>query len=573
MIKFKELELKNFISVGDNPITLKLDRSPTTLITGNNGVGKSAIIADGLTFALFGKSFRGVNKAALVNTVNQRDSYTKLTFSANGAEYVIIRGQKPARLEIYKNDKLLNEDAAVSDTQNSIETDILGFDLSTFIRVCILSTMNYVPFMQLSAYERRNFVENMLSLKTFTDMNKLHRTNMSTLKEKITETDKSISILKTAYTEKNKTLGLLEQIDENRNAFVKDEVDRLITAYAEQCEKISTMSEKIGGMKAMGIDDKLISLRDEISKVQRSIREYEADNKVAQKQLGNLSQNATCNSCLQSIDENHVNKATSELNGKIANRNKTINSTYNVNLSELNRELAIFEDYKTVLAKLESDLEYANTSKKILGDDIKKKVSDLERRKDDESSNHIRNELAVLKSKLKQDAARFDSLKLKLETGVVVTDLLKDGGIKGTIIKQYIPLLVGYVNHYLEKLNISIKFSMDENFTETITTRYANEYTYSNLSAGERGRIDMAIAFAWRQIARIKGSVYCNILVLDEVADASLDVNGTEDLMAILEEITTDTNVFIISHKAHLDEHVRSVLRLAKQNGFTQILE
>ena len=571
MISFKKLELKNFLSVGDNPITLYLDRSPTTLITGSNGVGKSAIIADGISFPLFGKSFRGINKPALVNTVNQRDSWAKITFNVGSSEYTILRGQKPARLEITKDGKVLNEDAAVADTQSYIESDVLGFDFNTFIRVCILSTMNYIPFMQLSAYERRNFVENMLSLKTFTDMNKIHKANMSTVKDKITGLERDIQVNKTSYTEKRKTLDMLNQIDEDRVNRLKTEVAQLVHRLQELYDDIEVQSNQITIIESENVDDAIASLKTKISKTKKAIREHEVGYEFNERQSLFFSNNSVCEQCLQDIEHDHAQTVKIKLTAVMTNHllGKTDQTAV---LERYVDELQKLTDRKDELTTLILKRDQLQSSRKIMATEIKNKVAEIET-KPNGSSNTLHDELAVLKSKLKELARKFDELQDRLEVGSIVTDLLKDTGIKGSIIKQYIPLLVGYVNMYLEKLNISIKFSMDENFNESITTRYANEYTYANLSAGERARIDLAIAFAWRQIARIKGSAYTNLLVLDEVADASLDVNGTEDLMSILEEITADTNVFIVSHKANLDEHVRSVLKLEKHNGFTKIVQ
>ena len=219
--------MKNFLSVGDNPLRLDLNRHPTTLVTGRNGSGKSVLVSDSLTFVLFGKSYRGINKPALINTINQRDSVVEIEFTKGNDVYKIIRAQKPARLEIYKNGDALNEEAAVKDTQAYIENDILGFDCNSFIRVCVMSTMNYTPFMQLSAYERRNLVENMLTLKSFSEMSKIHKANVSNLKERISSLQNDLSIRKATYDEKNRTYNLLQQIDSDRTDSIKSNLKAL----------------------------------------------------------------------------------------------------------------------------------------------------------------------------------------------------------------------------------------------------------------------------------------------------------------------------------------------------------
>lgn len=566
MIHFKELELKNFISVGDNPINIILDRSPTTLISGSNGSGKTSIICDGVTFALFGRSFRGVTKAQLINTINQRDSYTKISFTARGSEYTIIRGQKPTRLEIIKDGQLLNEDASVADAQNALERNILGFDYTTFIRVCILSTMNHVPFMQLSANERRNFVENMLSLKAYGDMNKLHRANVSIAKDESIDLERSTEVLKAELREKNNTLKLLRALDSEQSQKVKEDALILVQKIEDITEKIENLSKSALSLQDKSVDDEA---EKKVRELGRLIAYTISERRVLEnRQVGIVHKN-DCDTCLQEITDAHKESIQKSFGEKIKVLNDDIRQLEN-KLGTAQEAANKLEEINVAKREIANNISILESERKGIKIQLKSKLAEKDVR-DESKIVEVISDIRRLEYQLKAKSAAYNELTDRLVVLGTVSNILKDTGIKASIIKQYIPMLVNYVNHYLDKLNINATFNMDENFNDSITTRYANEYTYANLSAGERARIDLAISFAWRQIALVKGSAFCNLLVLDEIADASLDINGTEDLMSIL-SLMDDANVFIISHKGNIEEHVRSTLNLEKRNGFTKIV-
>ena len=572
MIHFKRVVVRNFLSVGDNPLTLELDRHPTTLITGSNGSGKSVLVSDSLTFALFGKSYRGINKPALINTLNRRDSVVEIVFEKGQDVFTIIRGQKPNRLEIYKNGSALNEEAAIKDTQAYIEHDILGFDYNSFIRVCVMSTMNYTPFMQLSANDRRNLVENMLSLKSFSEMNRLHKSNIGVLKELIVSLHGDISVQKAKYDEKNRTYNLLQQIDADHVNSIKANIRSLGEKLDFSEKACANLQLLIDDFDIEALNRELIDCKSEMNSVRLSIRSSEVEKTHLEKKVTYFTDHSDCDKCHQKIDPRLAKENVKRYTGEIEVCEQELDA-YHEKLSQLGLHIEVINGKLASAKELETELVFSKRSSSVIAGDIRKKLAELEQpHTSTGESGKIKTETDELKARIKYLARKYETACKDREIGNIATDLLKDTGIKSKIIKQYVPLLVGYVNHYLEQLNISIKFSMDENFNESITTRYANEYQYQNLSMGERARLDLAMAFAWRQIAKLKGSVYCNILILDEVLDASLDLNGTEDALGILEEVCADTSVFIISHKNNLDEKVRSVIRLEKQNGFTKIL-
>ncbi len=572
MINFRYVELKNFLSVGDNPLRLDLNRHPTTLVTGRNGSGKSVLVSDSLTFVLFGKSYRGINKPALINTINQRDSVVEIEFSKGNDVYKIVRGQKPARLEIYKNNAALNEEAAVRDTQAYIENDILGFDCNSFIRVCVMSTMNYTPFMQLSAFERRNLVENMLTLKSFSEMSKIHKANVSNLKERITSLQNDLSVRKATYDEKNRTYNLLQQIDSDRTDSIKSNLKGLGEKLEFNEEVVRKLEIQIEEANLQLLNDSALEYKGKIQQIQREIREYEVEISQAEKKVVYFKDHQDCDQCHQSISKESAIESISRYSAIMSDHTSAIENlktrlkVVGDKLDEVNAKIAEVKE-------LEQDLSFAKKSSNVIATDIRKKLQELEKpQASSDEAVRIKNEIDEVRGQIKYIASKYEEACAQKDVATIASELLKDTGIKAGIIKQYIPLLVGYVNHYLEQLNISIKFSMDENFNESITTRYANEYQYQNLSMGERSRLDLALAFAWRQVAKLKGSVYCNILILDEILDHALDIDGTTAALSLLDSICEDSNIFIISHKANLDESVRSIIALEKVNGFTKIV-
>lgn len=579
MIEFTKLTMKNFLSHGDNANTFILNKAPTTMVSGKNGNGKSSIM-DGITFALFGKSFRDIKKASLINSINQGGAVVSITFNKGSTEYEITRGMKPNILEITRNGNKLHEDAAARDAQAYIETQILGFDFSTFTRACIMSTMNYTPFMTLPAGQRRDFVENMLDLKMFSEMNKLHKTEISVLKDKILEISKELDLTNAKITEKEKFIKYIKSSSD-------DELLIHQQTLARNIENIESITKKITSLKEQGPP-----LETELNKVLERLRAATHDKAVIENDISvyknRISENNksveyvkkhdNCIHCKQSITD----ELTDEIIKDTTAKNDIIQQDINEEAGKLLQINDVVKEYKdqeseikTRISDFRAELSSLTQQKNMLLAQSKETATHISKIKEKSSLNagdvtHELEDLKARKNKLKDE---FEEKQNELEIANVILELLKDTGIKADIIKQYIPLLCAQVNSYLSKLNISLTFSMDENFNESIRTRYTNEFTYNNLSAGERSRVDLALAFSWRNVAKIKGSVHTNLLILDEVLDANLDAAGTQAALEIVNDIAQDnTNIFIVSHKANLEEHVRSVLMLEKVNGFTKIV-
>ena len=578
MITFKELEMKNFLSVGEDPILFHLNKSPTTIITGSNGVGKTSIV-DGITFSLFGKSFRDIKKGSLINSINKKNSYTSITLSKGNTEYKITRGQKPHLLIVEVNGAVMHETAAVTETQKYIETQILGFDFNTFTRVCVMSTMNYTPFMSLSSYERRNFVENMLDLKMFSEMNKLHKAETIMLKDDIKAIDNQLTIIDSKISEKR-----------NFIAYIKTNTDDDLQAHKQtlkdSLEEINEVDEKITALsgKENLLVKPLTDFRDTLSTVQTDIYKLNSSisvltSKVQEngKTINYITNHDNCDLCKQQIDEinsqqiiNNLEQSNKALDEDISSVNNKLSNLYP---KKTDTEAKI-DDYSTLANNLSQKINNLKQLKTLLAKNAKGAQENINKIQEKSTVNADEVEQQVLKLIAQHDVLKqqFEDKTEELKISNTVLELLKDTGIKADIIKQYIPMLCAYVNSYLSKLNISLTFNMDENFNESISTRYTDDFTYNNLSAGERSRVDLALSFAWRNVAKAKGSVHTNLLILDEVLDANLDDSGTSASLEIVNDISKDnTNIFIVSHKSNLEEHVRSVLALEKVNGFTRI--
>lgn len=579
MITFNQVKMKNFLSVGEEPLIFHLDKSPTTIISGSNGVGKTSII-DAITFSLFGKSFREIKKGSLINSVNQKNSFAEIKFTKGNTSYTILRGQKPHRLEIECNGMLLEENPSVIETQKYIEKQILGFDFNTFIRVCIMSTMNYTPFMSLSSYERRNFVENMLNLKMFSEMNKLHKAETILLKDEIQSIDSSLNVINSKLTEK---YNFIEYIKTNTDDDMKNYQESLSENELELKEiedKLLQLSgkESLIQKPLLVESQKLAEIQGEIYKIKSARSVNESKVSENNKTISYIENHDDCDLCKQKItDEN-----SDFIIGNLRSINLSLNESYDTstilskNLYDNKEKIEIkISNYTTLKNQLSQKINGLNSSANI----IKRNISSINtniknlQKKSLLNSDEVENEVKELQQKHSEMKSEFETKTEDLKISNTLHELLKDTGIKADIIKQYIPMLCAYVNSYLSKLNISLTFDMDENFNEVISTIYADNFTYNNLSAGERTRLDLALAFSWMQVAKAKGSVDTNLLILDEVLDANLDESGTLAAFDIVNDISKNgSNVFIVSHKANLEEYVTSVLSLNKTDGFTQIV-
>ena len=570
MIIFKTLTLRNFMSVGDNPLTLDLNTATTTLITGGNGAGKSSIGPEGLTYALFGKSFRGLNKPKLINTVNQKGCVATLDFIKGKDEYKIVRGMKPNIFEIHKNGKPLDESSTVRDFQQVLE-DIIGFSYNEFTKTIVLGNANYKPFLQLSTGERRIFVESLLGLTVFSDMNKLLKNKMSALKEEIQR--------------KEFVVKLNDEIFKMQTETFEDFVKMKHTATEKRQEEIQKLNNKISELEIekkeiqalvdntpADLDstlDELIARRTEYT---NQIAVFTAEKKREIKNLEFFSDPhiQKCNTCFQKVSKEFKDQTIEVTNSIIAELTQKILRT-GIDKITVGTKIDALED--KIAERTAAIRQIADTDKMITA--ARNMIAEREQEVGIDYDEKI--EAAKAKKKEAADKIRdgnkeLDSLKEMKQVLDIAAEALKDTGIKSTIISKYIPMLNSYINHYLEVLDFGVQCILDEQFNDVMKGRFANEFEYANLSQGERTRIDLAILFALRQVSAVCSGVSTNLLFLDEIADSSLDSEGVDALFTIIDEACKNQNVHIISHRQDVSEKCSAMIRIEKVGGFTRLV-
>jgi len=570
MILFQKVRWKNFLSTGAAFTEINFTKSTNTLIVGQNGAGKSTIL-DALCFGLFGKPFRKINKPQLLNSINARDAIVEVEFNIGQKRYKIIRGIKPNVFEIYLNDVLLNQDAAAKDYQEILEKNILKLNYKSFTQVVILGSASFVPFMQLSAADRRAIIEDLLDIQIFSSMNVIVKEKMSALKDGITKSKYDIKLVEEKI---NLQMQNIEENKKNNDA----EIDRKKTEIEKSKTQMSTLQNDIQlinkhiavlqnkvGDKKEKLDKKAKGLFQIKGKVQTNIDRN-------QKEIDFYENNHDCPTCKQSITPEWKDSQVQEKSEKI--------TTQKTGLVEIEQEL------NNVTAEIKSITDILSHINAHNGEVIKHTstissinnyISKLNNEIDELTKKGVDTEGGDQKlTELKQELETYNTLYQEQLTEKHYHEfagtLLKDGGIKTRIIKQYLPIMNKLINKYLTAMDFFVNFNINENFEETIKSRHRDEFSYANFSEGEKQKIDLALLFTWRQIAKLKNSTNTNLLILDEVFDSSLDTTSVELLMGLLKELSSDTNVFVISHKGdQLFDKFRSVIKFTKKNNFSVI--
>jgi DNA repair exonuclease SbcCD ATPase subunit len=569
MILFKKIRWKNLLSTGNQYTEIDFTKNRTNLIVGTNGAGKSTIL-DALCFSLFGKPFRKINKPQLINTVNEKDCKVEVEFSIGKSDWKVVRGIKPAIFEIWKNDAILDQSSAALDQQKWLEQNVLKMNYKSFTQIVILGSSNFVPFMQLSAAHRREVIEDLLDIKIFSSMNTL-------IKEKIRQSKEEIKILDL------KKESFLDKVKMQEN-FIEELENRGKENIQKKLHSISTLDKEVEVfMRESGI------LEENIFEKQKEVEEYVGagdklrkfgtlKGKISQKvstltkEHKFFTENTVCPTCTQEIDDtfriNRINDA--------QNKAKELQSGYTELEEAIKEEEGRERQFNTItkeILKLTNDISQNNI--KISG--YQRQIRDLESEvqtitKQLENRNTEHEKLESFKDNLK---ITYDSLASKKDT-INYYDfsysLLKDGGVKSKIIKKYLPLINQQVNRYLQMMDFYINFTLDEEFNETVQSPIHEDFSYSSFSEGEKQRIDLALLFTWREVARLKNSVNCNLMILDEIFDSSLDSTGTEEFLKIIRYVIKDANIFVISHKTGLEDKFESVLRFEKVKGFSHMI-
>ena len=569
MILFKTIKYKNLLSTGNQYTEIDFTKNRTNLIVGTNGAGKSTVL-DALCFSLFGKPFRRINKPQLINSVNEKDCKVEVEFSIGKSDWKVVRGIKPAIFEIWKNDAILDQSSAALDQQKWLEQNVLKMNYKSFTQIVILGSSNFVPFMQLSAAHRREVIEDLLDIKIFSSMNTL-------IKEKIRQSKEEIKILdlkKESFLDKVKMQeNFIEELENRGKENIQKKLhsistlDKEVEVFMRESgileENIFEKQKEVEGY--VGASDKLRKFGTLKGKISQKVSTLTKEHKF-------FTENTVCPTCTQEIDDtfriNRINDA--------QNKAKELQSGYTELEEAIKEEEGRERQFNTItkeILKLTNDISQNNI--KISG--YQRQIRDLENEvqtitKQLENRNTEHEKLESFKDNLK---ITYDSLASKKDT-INYYDfsysLLKDGGVKSKIIKKYLPLINQQVNRYLQMMDFYINFTLDEEFNETVQSPIHEDFSYSSFSEGEKQRIDLALLFTWREVARLKNSVNCNLMILDEIFDSSLDSTGTEEFLKIIRYVIKDANIFVISHKTGLEDKFESVLRFEKVKGFSHMI-
>ena len=568
MINFKYVRWKNFLSTGNQFIEIQLDKNPTTLIIGENGAGKSTIL-DALCFGLFGKPFRMISKNLLVNSVNNSSTVVEVEFSVGTKEYKVIRCIKPNKFEIYQNDKLMSLEANVRDYQKILEQQILKLNYRSFTQVVILGSSTFVPFMQLKARHRREVVEEILDIQIFSTMNILLKQKLKSIVEELREVDYSFSLVSERITLQENYIDDIKKnkdniIDEKQKTFEKNEkeIEERMWESKHLTEDNQALLESIIG------EDKVVNKRDKLKDIQFMLKDKESR---GQKLISFFEENDDCPTCQQHIDEKFKIKSIDEKTKEVAEVSEGLNK--------------LSDEMKKVESKIK---EYKNTAKSIRENEIalakltsgitqlEKFNTKLQTEIETLLKGNVSNEDTEKLIRLKQECIKVERQRTDLRDeksyAEAIKLILQDTGIKTKIIKQYLPIMNKLINTYLTSMEFYVNFTLNENFEESIKSRYRDEFTYSSFSEGEKMRIDLSLLFTWRAIAKMKNSANTNLLILDEIFDSSLDGTGTDEFLKILNTLG-DENVFVISHKQDvLADKFKSTIKFEKVKNFSHVV-
>jgi DNA repair exonuclease SbcCD ATPase subunit len=569
MILFKTIRWRNFLSTGNQYTEVDFTKNKTNLIVGTNGAGKSTVL-DALTFSLFGKPFRKINKPQLINTVNEKDCRVEVEFSIGNVEWKVVRGIKPALFEIWRNDTALDQSSAALDQQKWLEQNVLKMNYKSFTQIVILGSSTFVPFMQLSAAHRREVIEDLLDIKIFSSMN-------SVIKEKIRQAKEEIKVLelkKESLIDKVKMQQSFIEELENRGKKDIDDKNISIMSLTEEVDQLMGENFSIEEPLRQNIkeQDKLVGYAEKLRKLGNLKGKISQKVSTITKEHKFFTENTVCPTCTQSIEEtfriNRINDAQSKA--------KELQSGYK-ELEEAIKEEEERERQFTTLSKEISKLTNGISQNNIKINGLQKQIRNLEYEiqvltKNLANRNTEHEKLESFKDNLKTTYDELASKKDAINYYDFSYSLLKDGGVKSKIIKKYLPLINQQVNRYLQMMDFYINFTLDEEFNETVQSPIHEDFSYASFSEGEKMRIDLALLFTWREVARMKNSVNTNLLIMDEVFDSSLDGFGTEEFLKIIRYVIKDANIFVISHKTGLEDRFESVIKFEKVKGFSRMV-
>ena len=571
MINFHKIRWKNVLSTGQNFIEIDLDKNPTTLIVGENGSGKSTIL-DALTFSLFGKAFRNINKSQIINSINDRNCLIETEFSIGNRHYLVRRGIKPNLFEIEVDGALINQDAKVRDYQEHLEKNILKLNYKSFTQIVVLGSSSFVPFMQLKSNDRRIIIEDLLDIQIFSTMNFILKSKVSNLKEEQYQNELNLSKAETAL-----------ELQEDFISKMKKSNKQLIASNQKKIKDSHKQIEKYNSLvatcdKEIATLQKLVNDFDKIQKKHQKLEQYqdeiEKNVKKLEKEIEFYNENTDCPTCKQTIDDEHRN---CEIHSK-EEKKIELNDAINKIGTDIKESISVISEMMTTqenIGNIQSTITQHNVSISAINQYIEKINEEIKQL--NENDEDVSNASTKLK-KIKSEQKDFLSLKEQQSNLQSIYDtasvLLKDGGIKTLIVKKYLPIMNKLINKYLASMDFYVSFNLDENFNETIKSRFRDEFTYASFSEGEKMRIDLALLFTWRAIAKLKNSMSTNLLILDEVFDSSLDEDGTSDFLKIIHSLGSASNVFVISHKGEiLYDKFKHMIKFQKIKNFSRIVQ
>ena len=568
MLTFKTITWKNFLSTGNHPTSVSLDSDNTSLIIGTNGAGKSTIL-DALTFSLYGKSFRKINKGQLINTTNEKNCFVEIEFTVNSTEWRVERGIKPNIFKIYRDGEELNQNSSAIDQQKWLEQNVLKMNYKSFTQIVILGSSSFVPFMQLPTNSRREVVEDLLDIKIFSSMNEIVKGRLRLVKDEI----------KTLELKKD---NLKDKVEMQKN-FIQQIEDKSQEDIAIKEKNIGYILNEENNLMNHGerLNEELLSLKKSLEKYSSAtekLREYgNIKGKLSQKISGIVkehkffTENRVCPTCSQDIEETFRVNRISDSQSKAEELQKGYTELMDAIKKEEERE-SQFQQISGDLSKLLNGITQNNTHINGCQKQIKRLEHEIQTITSQIANRNTEHEkLEEFRNNLQDTFETISEKKEKITYLDFTYNLLKDGGVKTQIIKKYLPIINQQANKYLQMMDFYINFKLDEEFTETIESPIHEDFTYQSFSEGEKMRIDLALLFTWREIARMKNSVNTNLLIMDEVFDSSLDGFGTEEFLKIIRFVIKDANIFVISHKEGLEDKFDNVIKFEKQGNFSRI--
>ncbi|AAX46922.1 hypothetical protein CPQG_00173 [Cyanophage P-RSM3] len=570
MIVFETIAWKNFLSTGDQWTDIQLDDAGATLIVGSNGAGKSTML-DALCFALFNKPFRKISKSQLVNSINEKGTKVQVTFSIGRDEYRVFRAIKPNIFELYKNNKLVDQDAATKDTQKYLEQSILKLNFKSFTQVVILGSSTFVPFMQLTAPNRREVIEDLLDIKIFSHMNTILKDRYKVAYQQSKDCSNLLSIAEERLKSQEKLIKSLREVNSVRRQEKEDKVvqNKALIESIEQDQ--SQRKDELSVLDKQLIDTE--SHQYILSDLKSKTADLKSEMKRVSKEMKFLKSHDTCPTCTQTIStefkEGKIESLTTsgvDYAKKLKKEQKAIEDVVSI-LDEANMLSMKAHELRTEISTFDRDLVRLDSENLS----IEKELSNLVAAPKIEKEEHV---LKTLVDDFEDTKIDCGKVAQKIDEYHTVRSLLQDSGIKSRIIKKYVPIFNQLINKYLHSMDFFVNFTLDEEFNEEIKSRFRDDFCYASFSEGEKQKIDLALLFTWREVARMKNSAATNLLILDEVFDSSLDADSTNALLSILGTLGNNTNIFVISHKGDiLIEKFHRTLRFEKINDFSKLVD